>query len=381
MRDVELTIESEVKIIMYNLVIFSLLAATILVQISCGDSSAKVVTKELYGGPLGQPSTWTEIPLPFEAETVFVYDGRIMVVSSEGMGIVNDDNEFRSLPAFSVKRRYRFDGSMLEGRSRIGLRPLTSASHLTARLCNATSGGVVSSSLFAHAVCDHGEQVWIANSTDLVTELNIIDFAYSDISSSKNIEIGPGEPVALGDELVIPAYGEKTPILLSMNVKDHSVDLLWRGTQEQGAVMAVASVGQIGWMSVGSGELLQSNDGGRTWLKISDLSHISFTGGVRLMFVDPLNGFLVAEHAVFSTLDGGKTWSSISQDIEDSIVDIRSGDQISVVLGREGIYFKKLAEPEWHLLEPVLESRISTVVVLRNKVFVIVTGKLFFTEV
>lgn len=368
---------------MYKFSLSCLLGALIAISTACGKVQTQVdnliVPAESKERPT--PSTsWNEVPLPFEAETLVLAGDRVIVVGSEGIGIVNENRTFERLPALELKRRYRIDTSNASKQATVALKEVKLNSDLSSRLCTAKTGEVVSSKLVVYALCDHGDQLWIVPFTNSSKELNVIDFPQADVTSSMSFVIGPAMLAASSRRILIPAYAEKTPMLLSSSQKTDLLEIVWKGNPGDGAIIAIDFVGEEGWMSLINGELMYSSDGGVKWSRISTIPSNLFDTGGNLKFVTSRKGYFVGNRSIASTVDGGKTWHSESLNLDDSFYETQYKGGITITWGAKGLYYQRSDDSEWHVLEPKFESAISGMLVNQNKVFILNTGKLYFME-
>lgn len=98
----------------------------------------------------------------------------------------------------------------------------------------------------------------------------------------------------------------------------------YTGTLRTVPASLVTFLGEQGWMLLGSGQVLHSSDGGRTWSPWGALPHSRqlFAGGIDMEFLDTSHGWLTlcntgtagnggCQNTLYGTADGGRTWTRL----------------------------------------------------------------------
>lgn len=135
------------------------------------------------------------------------------------------------------------------------------------------------------------------------------------------------------------AVGERGHILLSV---DHGNTWTQQPAPTRRTLNAVHWVdSKIVWSVGHKSVVLRSQDGGKTWAKISVLDDPE-TAFLDVLFVDPKNGFIVGSYGkLFSTSDSGEKWSELVQDDDPHFYQIASaGDGALWLIGEFGTVWR-----------------------------------------
>ena len=152
------------------------------------------------------------------------------------------------------------------------------------------------------------------------------------------------------------AVGERGHILLSV---DHGNTWTQQPAPTRRTLNAVHWVdSRIVWSVGHQSVVLRSQDGGKTWAKISVLDDPE-TAFLDVLFVGPKKGFIVGSYGkLFSTSDSGEKWSEVAQDDDPHFYQIASaGDGVLWLIGEFGTEWRsKDLGQAWEPLDALYEG-------------------------
>ena len=152
------------------------------------------------------------------------------------------------------------------------------------------------------------------------------------------------------------AVGERGHILLSV---DHGNTWTQQPAPTRRTLNAVHWVdSRIVWSVGHQSVVLRSQDGGKTWAKISVLDDPE-TAFLDVLFVGPKKGFIVGSYGkLFSTSDIGEKWSEVAQDDDPHFYQIASaGDGVLWLIGEFGtVWRSKDLGQAWEPLDALYEG-------------------------
>lgn len=284
---------------------------------------------------------WDKIELPFDVYTLSVKDNALFAFGSDEFGTINA-GKFETLGKYRINKSYKFDG-----------RNLTHIEKGIAE-CVPSYAAFAGGFFYIRSECDHGGQILrVDPAKNASTESIYISYRAEDHRSGR--VLGPADSLECNGRYLIPAYNDKAapkPVLLTPDYAKPSFGTIWEGSKQPGTIAAAACSEGRGWFANDDELFVSENTGDGDWHYLAKLPNAG--GELKdLRFADKERGCLIRKNAVFTSIDGGKTWRQIGAELEDDLEAIAVDKGRIVITGAKGLYFVsgdkalvKLNQPE-----------------------------------
>lgn len=369
---------------------FMILAFTGLMSQSCtpvlntltkrDDNSVSVDSAKV--AETGNHQGWSMIQLPVENATALVGDGNLLLaIGADGIAAIGPNNgaQKRAVPAQLADFLSKDGGLTLISELRRNGASKNNSEN-SREFCDPESAAVSEGRLYVFALCEHTSQVWSVDLTDSQSHAFLTEFTYSTYpkSNADDTVFGPTSVAKVGNAILFPAALESGPAILKLDTRIPAFRLIWKGGRHEGVLLSVSFADEVGKMLMSDGSILVSEDLGKTWKHFGQIPP-QYVGKVwRIAFADLREGYIAGENGiVLQTRDGGKTWIKAAIDTDGSIYDVAVDRNRAVIVAD----FKTILTNEkggiWHRLDFAAGGRIEDVEIHKGRLFVLSRSKLY----
>lgn len=328
-------------------------------------------------------SNWTRIPLPVEqAVMLSASDERLFAVGVDGIVEIDATlgTKLLDMPSM-VSKLLTKDGGISfipkEVKQEIG----GDHRQKLKDLCRLESTVFVVNRLISFGPCEHTAQLW---SFSLGREKNersvVIDFTYSTFpySDSDDPVYGPVGVVKVGNQAMLPSNLRSGPAILKLRQDNSSFDVIWRGKSSVGSILSIDFFESQGLMLTSKGQLLRSNDWGKTWSTFSQIPG-EFVGRVsQLKFRDQNEAYIIGVGGiVLFTNDSGRTWGSQESNTKGDLYKIVVDSKRAALLADFKLLLVSDNNADWQILDFDRDRRIDDIMLKNGKVFVLSESTLY----
>jgi hypothetical protein len=257
-------------------------------------------------------SKWIKTEVPFgKSGEVIIFDnkGSAAIVGKGFLLLSRDDgNSWREMKGGKGSDLYTNDGGKTyknnDGKDAGKNESLISIN----RMCSVEKAVFAPDGkrLYVFCICEHHAELWSIPTNGDSDSWQVISF----VSDEKDYETGPYQHLVLaGDKVLVDAVFPQGISLLSTNDSGKTWNAFWSERQAPRSVGLDFIDEQRGWMLLGDGKLLRTENKGRTWETFSQIPAEAIGEITSLDFVSSTNGFIAGDKGlIFATKDGGQTW-------------------------------------------------------------------------
>lgn len=350
---------------------------------NCGEISLQPVssqtTETAVEEDASQDLIWQQIALSIEVRVSAKSDDGRLLVGETGIIAIDAFGATKNYSSIKIRREFSsYDGGLTR-KQIVPKQRFTSDERSFPNVCEPKNIALMEHNLYVFAECEHSSQLWIAKAEKGFTYLDVTNFTSNYVSSNDSIQ----QPIGLkasGNMIIMPAFIRSGPALLSPNVKTGNLRIIWQGDQNDGGVAAVEFVQDGGWMLLGRGKILQSDDGGSTWSRSSFLSTIAVHDFIDVRFLNSNEGYILgSKGALLNTSDGGKTWELETRFSTTDLSRIVISDKSIVVsTSSSNLLIRNKQSDKWETRGRP-SGELTDLFFLNEKLFALIDGQLFFT--
>lgn len=334
-------------------------------QLACASNSSEGKKNDTDSMRHTSSGRLTEIPLPFEVDTFLEMDGKLLLISSEKLGYLNDKEMVTDVSPLVVRSRRRLEGV----REKFRVREIENRPEYI--LCSPKNAAAFSQKVLVYAVCDHSDEIWTVDLGKAEASVNIVGLQSEFTTRAEGVILGPAEPKWIGENAFLPAHLLGTPRLYSLDSNNHA-ETFWQGSDRMGAIQSFETEGKSCWMALTDGNVLKSDDSCKTFKAIS--TSVRGAEPVELDFIDQLNGFCLTKNQLLRTTDGGTTW--VREEISGSFSTLHANKDMVIVSGSDGLYFRRMNDPKWQTLTS-LGPGFTGATSFKESIYILLLGKLY----
>lgn len=252
------------------------------------------------------PSKWEEktVPLGKSGSVIAFGSNGLQAIAGLGTIMVSRDNgaTWQALNGGPGQISVTKDGGVTyEAQSK----PLIK----TNDLCGVESAAINKSGrLFLKTTCEHTAQLWSVPLTDTSAEWHVVVFTYQD--DPANGVYGPSSDfVMTGDRVLIEGSLRLSAAILTTDDEGKSWRPFWRSSFFGAGLATFDFVDETGWILLGDGQLLVSEDRGKSWERVSSIPDDVAQSAYSMKFASREKGFIVGKNGlVLVTENGGRKW-------------------------------------------------------------------------
>lgn len=173
--------------------------------------------------------------------------------------------------------------------------------------------------LYIISMCEHTTHIWSLSPMEPSSPFHIRVFPHNE---NGYLELGNRLGV-VGDRVFVNGYLKDQAILLATDDGGDKWQQFWKSKNAARIVDFAFLNSQDGYMLLGNGKFLRTNDAGKHWNSFSMLPS-NLSGNVAsFAFVDSMEGFVVGDGGrIAKTSDGGKNWQLQNSGVKDFLHDV-----------------------------------------------------------
>jgi hypothetical protein len=352
--------------------IFALLA-------TCGQSPTDVIPKSIRAGesPRQGPKKlqFAKIDTPYDFSALALIDNKVLAIGESGLSDLTTGVAPVALWNYQIRQEFVTNNNGLSAKPSISRKKFHDDNRSYPYVCKPKSAAGRFSRLYVYADCEHGEQIWRADLRKNPALLTVLNF---DVSAEDDLVFGRQFVGFVGETVLMPSISHGHPVILTQQPTSDLWKPLWVGANYRGVITAMNFDGNIGWMCLIGGEILESRDAGHNWdlttelpLKADEMvTDIRFHEGV---------GYIATDKQLLVTSDAGKVWTRVGE--------VKNGGN-KVVVGETGAFFlsnntiwRRDRDPDmWQALDDVPSGSINDMLVTDTGLFILVDNHPYFAS-
>lgn len=246
--------------------------------------------------------------------------------------------------------------------------------------CSPESAVLIRSKVFIIAGCEHRLKVTVGDLDKNDPSWQFHNFTYCSTCEPPGTVDGPTEIAVMGTSVVFLSMLGDTTALMVPDHQSKTFYPIWKTKSEFGNMVEVNFIDQHGLMITSTGNILKSEDSGKSWKKYSEVP-AEIKGRVYSSeFRNREDGFLTGEDAiVYSTVDGGKSWNREEMGISNDVAYLSVGDAMTAVSNDEGNIEIKVRNKWISMSAP--EGILTDIQIVGNRIAVLVEGGLYISAI
>jgi photosystem II stability/assembly factor-like uncharacterized protein len=279
---------------------------------------------------------WTRFELPFgkSGDVIAFGSGGSVVIAGQGALLLSLDGgqTWRALSGGKGSNRYTNDGGRTWQETRAENNS-NSSRISSSSLCSVESAVFLPSGrLYLSTMCDHSTALWSIPSEEVSGAWHVRGFAPSIEQYERNANgnyYSPGRNlVTAGERVLVDAILPDGSCLLTTNDQGGTWHEFWCDPVAVPIVSLDFVDDKQGWMLQANGKLLQTGDGGRTWLPTATIPGEAAGHVFSLEFINSTIGFVVGEKGlILSTKDGGRSWQQQVSETKNSLYRVAAASE------------------------------------------------------
>jgi photosystem II stability/assembly factor-like uncharacterized protein len=200
----------------------------------------------------------------------------------------------------------------------------------TSDLCDVESMVATGGRLFISSICEHHVEIWSVPIIDTTASWHRRIFPTENQSLEVDAEIQSGY-----SQILVNGFVNGNSALLSTDNFGDTWRFSWIGTETSRMIFQFLDR-MNGYAILGDGKVLNSTDGGKTWLTFSTLPS-GMAGNIASMtFENKSTGWVVGSGGTIAkTNDGGRTWERQKSNAQSSLSSVAAASEYTAWIGGE----------------------------------------------